>query len=213
MLDADEFLASTSGESLVLDPMDEETISRMVGAGAVVGFPTETVWGLGVTAATQDAVARLGAIKGRPDGKPFQVLCADTKVALTLAGAQGEKMVQAFAGYWPGPLTLVVEAAPNCPAWLAPYAQVGLRVPDHPIAQRLAQFAGGVLVSSSLNRSGEAPARTFEDARAARLADAILRGESSAGQPSTVFDATRGVVLREGGIPSAALVEAWACAR
>ena len=213
MQGAGEFSASVGTRPRVLDLGDERDVKAALQAGLVLGFPTETVWGLGVTAARAEASERLAQAKHRPPGKPFQVLCEGTEAALALVAPPAHDRVRALSALWPGPLTLVVEADATCPPWLASQGRVGLRVPDHVTSRRLAALAGGYLAGSSFNRSGGVPARNFEEARAAGLAEVLIRGEAAGGEPSTVFDVGSGALLRSGGVPAEALYEAWACAR
>jgi tRNA threonylcarbamoyl adenosine modification protein (Sua5/YciO/YrdC/YwlC family) len=95
--------------------------------------------------------------------------------------------------YWPGPLTMVLEAARDLPAWIGDQARgtVGVRVPQHPVALELLSIAGALAVSSA-NRGGEAPALGDEEARGV-FGDAVigyLAGVGSAGTASTVLDVT-----------------------
>lgn len=180
--------------------------ARVLAAGGVVGYPTETVWGL---ATLPGHAERLFALKGRDPDKPVQVSCADAQAArpLTLLGAA----FGALAGLWPGPVTLVLPASPACPPALAPGGWVGVRVPDHPVALALLRAGGGILATTSLNPSGEGAARTLDQARAYGLADLLLPdgGVPASGRASTVVrvwpDRREVEVLREGAV-SAVLV-------
>jgi len=124
--------------------------ARLINAGGIVAFPTETVYGLGVRYEDPQARRRLARLKGRAPGRPFQVLVAGRRQALRLWG-RATPLAEALARrYWPGPLTLVVRAANG--RWL------GVRVPDHPTARDLIRRAGGVVLATSANRSGHSPA-------------------------------------------------------
>ena len=94
--------------------------------------------------------------------------------ARALAAPQ-QPIFEALASLLPGPLTLVVRAAPICPPWLVFGGKVGLRVPDHPLTQALLARWGGPLATTSLNPAGQPSARTLAEARAYRLA-AVLTG-------------------------------------
>ncbi|BDP41881.1 SUA5-like protein [Deinococcus aetherius] len=182
--------------------------ARVVSAGGVVGYPTETVWGL---AALPDRVDRLYALKGRDPDKPVQVSCADAERAraLTLGGAA----FNALVGFWPGPVTLVLPASPACPPALSPGGWVGVRVPDHPVALALLRECGGILATTSLNPSGAEAARTPEQARAYALADLLLPEGAvpASGRASTVVrvwpQGGEVEVLREGVVPAALVRE------
>jgi len=181
--------------------------------GGVVGYPTETVWGLAAHPAQPQAVARLSALKGRDPDKPLQVSCLDAEAARSLIqeGTASSAAFAALADLWPGPLTLVLPAGAACPPALAPGGWVGLRVPDHPVAVALLRASGGLLTTTSLNPAGEAAARTFEEARAYALADLLMPpGDREAGgEASTVvrIGGNGPEVLRGGALPVAAIHE------
>lgn len=169
------------------------TALRCLRAGGAVGYPTETVWGL---AALPTHAGVLTLRKGRDNAKPLQLSCVDAGAALACAEAAPELL--ALAALWPGPLTVVTRAGAEVARdwgegarWLAPGGRVGLRVPDHPLAQALLRGSGGLLATTSLNPSGAAAAATPEQARAYGLADLLLDregggGPAAQGVPSTV---------------------------
>lgn len=166
--------------------------------GLVVGFPTDTVYGIGIDPEQESALHRLHRAKGRPDDKPVPILAA------TMADARGLGMIpDSVAPHWPGALTVVVRAMPAVPAWIGDRARrtVAIRIPDHPLALELLARTGPLAVTSA-NRSGQTPAPDDVTARAA-LGDAVavyLPGAGSGGAASTVVDLTgpRPVVLRPG---------------
>ena len=130
--------------------------ARVLAAGGLVAFPTETVYGLGADAGNGEAIARLYAAKGRPAFNPLIAHVASAAAARKLArfDAAAERLAAAF---WPGPLTLVLPKAADCP--VAALASAGLdsvavRVPAHPVAQELLRAFGGPVVAPSANRSG-----------------------------------------------------------
>lgn len=190
--------------------------ARILDAGGVVAYPTETVWGL---AARPERAAELYARKGREVGKPLQVSCPDAASALALA--QPHPALTALQVYWPGPLTVIAPARPGVQrAWgegaqaVAPGGWIGLRIPAHPVAQALLETAGP-LATTSLNPSGQAAAQTQAEAEAYALADLLLPdllpadqspdGVSPAGTPSTVLRLPEGPglparLLRPGGV-------------
>ena len=175
--------------------------------GEAVGFPTETVWGLGVDAHSEAAVRSLSRLKGRPIGKALQVCCGAVLEARALA-APGQALFGALCAYLPGPLTLVARAAADCPAWLSVDGLVGLRVPDHPLIQELLSRWGGPLATSSLNPAGLPSARTRREAESYHLAAVLLDAANlpaPLGQPSTVVDCVNARILREGAVPTIAL--------
>ncbi|MDL2344792.1 Sua5/YciO/YrdC/YwlC family protein, partial [Deinococcus sp. MIMF12] len=92
--------------------------AALLAGGAVVGYPSETVWGLAAHPASPGGLAALLALKGRDPAKPVQVSCLDVACARPLT--RTPQVVDALAGLWPGPLTLVVPASEGCPPPLAP---------------------------------------------------------------------------------------------
>ncbi len=172
-----------------------------------VGFPTETVWGLGAAAFSEEAVLGLSRLKGRGEDKVLQLSCLDIAQALALA-APGQPALLALSTALPGPLTLVAWAAPSCPAWLQREGKVGLRIPDHPTIQELLRRFDAPLATTSLNPTGLLPARNAAQAQAYGLAAVVLDEPSAGlpaeppGLPSTVVDCTSGAILREGAFPA-----------
>ena len=131
--------------------------ARLLAAGRLVAFPTETVYGLGGDATSAAAVAAIYAAKGRPARNPLIVHVADLSAARRLArfDARAERLADAF---WPGPLTLVLplrDDAGLAPAVTAGLPTVALRVPDHPVAGALLAAFGGPLAAPSANPSGK----------------------------------------------------------
>src|SRR5262249_36733858 len=130
--------------------------ARVVSAGGLVAFPTETVYGLAADATNGAAVARLYAAKGRPSFNPLIVHVADPAAARRLGKFDAAASALA-AAFWPGPLSLVLSKTGDCP--VAELATAGLdtiavRVPAHPVAHALIGAAGRPLVAPSANRSG-----------------------------------------------------------
>ena len=132
--------------------------------GGLVGFPTETVYGLGADASNAEAVARLYQAKGRPSFNPLIAHVSDFGAARRIALFDGQALRLAEA-FWPGPLTLVLPKALSCP--VAELATAGLdtvavRVPAHPIALAILRAFGGPVVAPSANLSGHVSPTTAE---------------------------------------------------
>jgi L-threonylcarbamoyladenylate synthase len=130
--------------------------ARCLGAGGLVAFPTETVYGLGADATNGQAIARLYEAKGRPSFNPLIAHVADAAVARAL-GRFDDTAERLAAAFWPGPLTLVLPKAAVCP--VAELATAGLdtiavRVPAHRIARAILSAFGRPVVAPSANRSG-----------------------------------------------------------
>ncbi len=185
--------------------------ARILRAGGLVAFPTETVFGLGADATSNEAVAKIYAAKGRPSFNPLIAHVTDRTAAEKqgLFSAQAAKLAEAF---WPGPLTLVLPLAPG--ATVSDLARAGLdsvalRVPSHPVAQQLLAAAGVPLAAPSANPSGRISAVTAAHVREyfdGRI-DAIIDGAVDVGVESTIvsFLKERPALLRPGGVPRAAI--------
>ena len=193
---------------------DSEAVAaaaRCLEAGGLVAFPTETVYGLGADARDGIAVARLYDAKGRPAFNPLIAHVRDLKAARELArfDAAAERLAAAL---WPGPLTLVLPKAANCP--VAELATAGLdsiavRVPDHPVARDILTAFGRPVVAPSANRSGHVSPTTAQHVLAdlrGRI-DLIVDGGADAGRRRITIVACLGepALLRPGGVPRAAI--------
>ena len=195
--------------TLVTDDVD--AAAALLRAGALVAFPTETVYGLGARADDAAAVARIFVAKGRPADNPVIVHAADRAGLAAVVGAW-PAAAEALAALWPAPLTLVVPRAAGVPDVVtAGRGSVGVRVPDHARARALLAAAGVPIAAPSANVSGRPSATRAEDVLAdldGRVA-CVLRDVPGArvGLESTVVDTTSDppCILRPGAIALAAL--------
>jgi len=133
--------------------------------GGVVAFPTDTVWGVLADPETPKAIERIYAMKGRPRSQPLQLLVADLEAATRLLpeGYHDPRFEALAARFWPGPLTLVLPAGKRFPA-IGVHDRIGLRMPDHAELRALLKTLGGYAAATSLNRSGEPPVTSEEEA-------------------------------------------------
>ena len=169
--------------------------------GGVICYPTDTLYGLGCDPLNARAVKRTMDAKG-PRTKPMPILVRDLPTAEKFANVppRAKKLAQTF---WPGPLTMVLEARDILPAILVPEGKVGLRAPKHPICLNLLELCSGGLVGTSANLTGRPPATTAEEAlnQLGDQVDLILDGgRVPIGVASTVIDLTKPgiMILREG---------------
>ncbi|WP_374396036.1 L-threonylcarbamoyladenylate synthase [Tabrizicola sp.] len=195
-------------------PPDAEGIAeaaRLLAAGELVAFPTETVYGLGGDARDDRAVARIYEAKGRPSFNPLIVHLPDLVAVERIAhvGPKARMLAQAF---WPGPLTLVLplrDGAGISPLVTAGLETVAVRVPEHPLAQRLLRAFGGPLAAPSANPSGRvSPTQAGHvlEGLAGRIAAVLDGGPCAVGLESTILLADpEPVLLRPGGLPVEAL--------
>jgi len=178
--------------------------ARVLADGGTVAFPTESFYGLGGDARRADVVARVFAIKGRPDDRPVLVLVGSPEHALALAASVPAGARELMARHWPGALTLVLVARPGLPDLLmAGTGTVGIRVPGHPVALALVRAAGCPVTAPSANPSGGAPPTTAAGVQRhfEGQVDLILDGGPTAGGAgSTIADCTTWPprVLRQG---------------
>ena len=185
---------------------DPARAAERLRAGGLVIYPTETFYGLGALLASAAAVARLAAAKLRPEGRPLPLVAADPEMARAVAAAFPPLAERLAARFWPGPLTLVLAAAPGLPPEVAGDGTVGVRVPGSALARELSRLAGGPLTSTSANPSGgPPPTRPGDlDRWLVSRVDAILDGgETPGGLPSTVVAVEPGGprLLRAGAVP------------
>lgn len=197
---------------MILDGRDPALVAaaaQALRAGELVGLPTETVYGLGADAASDTAVAKIFAAKGRPSDHPLIVHVADASGVAHFARdlpAFAHKLMQAF---WPGPLTLILPRRPDVGAAAAGgQDSIGLRCPSHPLAHALLMAARerGVdgVAAPSANKFGRVSPTTAAHVLA-EFGDSLLvldGGACSVGIESTIIDCTRGapVLLRPGQI-------------
>jgi L-threonylcarbamoyladenylate synthase len=197
-------------ETLAPDAEGIARAARLLAAGALVAFPTETVYGLGADARSDLAVARIFEAKGRPSFNPLIVHLSDLAAVETVAHLtpRARDLGQAF---WPGPLTLVLPVRDGAvsPLVTAGLPTVAVRVPAHPLAQALLRAFGGPIAAPSANPSGRvSPTRADHvlDGLAGRIAAVLDGGPCAVGVESTILQADPDpVLLRPGGLPVEAL--------
>ncbi|HWD01159.1 MAG TPA: L-threonylcarbamoyladenylate synthase [Amycolatopsis sp.] len=191
---------------MVVSAGDIQEAAGVLGAGGLVAFPTETVYGLGANAENAAAVMRIFQVKGRPSSHPLIVHIAgaehlDEWVADVPASAR-----LLADHFWPGPLTLVAPRGARVPLEATGGQQtVAVRVPDHPVALALLSAFGGGVTAPSANRFGQVSPTTAGHVRA-ELGDAVDLvldgGPCQVGVESTIVDTTGAAprMLRPGGV-------------
>lgn len=185
---------------------DAAEAASLLAGGALVAFPTETVYGLGANATNGEAVARIYEAKGRPSFNPLIVHVANLEAAQEIAEFNDAALALAQA-FWPGPLSLVLPLKQNhklSSLVTAGLDTVAIRVPAHPLAQQLLKLATCPVAAPSANPSGQISPTTAEhvlDGLAGRI-DAVLAGGScEVGLESTIVSTTPPQLLRPGGLP------------
>jgi L-threonylcarbamoyladenylate synthase len=206
-------------EKVRVSPTDPEpgVLARAAGilsGGGLVIFPTDTLYGIAADPRHSGGVARVYQAKGRPAGQALPLIAADL-AQVELCATSLSAATRLLAGrFWPGPLTLVVEAAHSIvPGVHGETGGVAVRVPNHAVARALARRLGFPVVATSANRSGQ-PASRLADLACAALegeVDLVLDcGPTPGGAPSTIVD-VRGeapLLIRAGAIPYSLVLEA-----
>jgi L-threonylcarbamoyladenylate synthase len=208
----------------LLDRAEIDQAARLLRAGRLVAFPTETVYGLGANALDAEAVARIYAVKRRPATSPLIVHVASIEMATSLVASWPEIADCLAQKFWPGPLTLVLRksyagtAALGCPAEqnsapprtipdivTAGLPTVAIRMPKHPVALALIEAARIPLAAPSANRFTQLSPTTADHVRQSlgSEVDLILDGgPCTVGIESTVLSLAepKPTLLRPGGI-------------
>ncbi|ABC21249.1 translation factor SUA5 [Rhodospirillum rubrum F11] len=188
--------------------------ARILAAGGLVAFPTETVYGLGANALDDTAVASIYAAKGRPSFNPLIVHLPDLDAARAHVAVDG-RAERLAAAFWPGPLTLVLPRRAGCRLSLLVSAGLdtaAIRCPDHPLALELLRACALPLAAPSANPSGAVSPTTAAHVReglGGRVDLVLDGGACGVGLESTVLDLStpRALLLRPGAISRAMLAE------
>jgi L-threonylcarbamoyladenylate synthase len=188
--------------------------ARILRAGGLLAFPTETFYGLAVDPRQEDAVGHLFAVKKRERRKAIPLLISRLEQLpeiVTEIPAIYQPLIRRF---WPGPLTLIFPAQPHLPAALtAGTTSIAVRQTSHPLARRLIDAFGFAITGTSANLSGQAPAQNLSllnqelTAACAMLLDG---GATPGGFSSTIIGIKDGklAVLRQGAIDFSLLISA-----
>ena len=191
-----------------------ERAGELIRSGALVGFPTETVYGLGANALDENAVRRIFEAKGRPGDNPLIVHISNVDQLAPLIAAEPSPAARRLMdACWPGPMTLIFPKSDLVPAAVtAGLDTVAVRLPGHPAARALIDAARRPIAAPSANRSGRPSPTTAQhvledmDGRIPLILDG---GPCEVGLESTVIDMTGATprVLRPGGITPRRIAE------
>ena len=191
----------------ILPAQDPGTLARALAVlrvGGLVAFPTDTVYGVGALAFDGAAVGSIYVAKNRSVEKAIPILIGDSTDLAKVTLEVPQAAIRLAAHFWPGPLTLVVPKHPELPESVSATTTVGVRVPDHAVAQGLLLAAGPMAVTSA-NLSGQPSPSTAEEVfgqLGVMIALIIDGGKTPGGVPSTVVDCSGRElhILREGPI-------------
>ncbi|MBS8265553.1 threonylcarbamoyl-AMP synthase [Mesobacillus boroniphilus] len=180
----------------------------------VVAFPTETVYGLGGNAESDEAVLKIFEAKGRPGDNPLIIHIANREQIHSFVKEIPDQAAVLMDAFWPGPLTIILEKKDGA---LSEKATAGLptvavRMPDHPVALALIEASGLPLAAPSANLSGKPSPTTANhvaDDLTGRIAGIVNGGATGVGLESTVVDCTGEIpaILRPGGVTKEQLEE------
>jgi L-threonylcarbamoyladenylate synthase len=187
------------------DPLHIAQAAERLRAGAVIAFPTDTLYAVAARAADPVAVARLYDVKERPAGQPMVWLVLDREQVERFAVVSAAA-AELMARYWPGPLTLVLPARVRSDG-----PTIAVRAPDHDVALALLRALGEPVASSSANSAGQPPPINADQVIAGlgdQLDIVLDGGPCRIGQPSTILDLSEATprILRQGAIPASELI-------
>lgn len=190
-----------------------ETGLSILRRGGLVGYPTDTVYGLGSDATNVGGVRRIFAVKNRPATKPLPVLVADIEMLRRVVPTIDDGTLASLSQFMPGALTIVGRAA----AWLpkdvtAGSLTVGVRIPDHPLALQLCAGLNQPLIGTSANISGLPSPLNATEAKQqlGNTVDYFIEGICTGGVESTVLDLSpnQPKIIREGAISAEVILTA-----
>ncbi|SFM93994.1 L-threonylcarbamoyladenylate synthase [Thermodesulforhabdus norvegica] len=184
-----------------------EEWKKLVEAGAVFVYPTETVYGIGCNPFNEESVRRIFRVKGRPESRPL-LLVAENISSARRAFRKWPECAEAIASkFWPGAVTVILPAAASIPDVVhAGTGNVAVRVSPHPIARFLASAAKGLFVSTSANLSDRPPIGSPSELSESMIEviDAVIdAGPLDNSLTSTIIDCSEGFprLIRKGAVP------------
>uniref|UniRef100_UPI0040563804 L-threonylcarbamoyladenylate synthase n=1 Tax=Acetatifactor sp. TaxID=1872090 RepID=UPI0040563804 len=179
----------TSEEEAALQEAGE-----MIRQGGLVAFPTETVYGLGGNALNKDSSGKIYAAKGRPSDNPLIVHIYQFEDIYPIVAEVPEAAKKLADAFWPGPLTMIFDKSDSVPyETTGGLDTVAVRLPSHPIAQKLIAYGGGYVAAPSANTSGKPSptvAKYVVEDMDGKIEAIIDGGEVGIGLESTIVDMT-----------------------
>ena len=182
-------------------------VAEIIISDGVIGYPTETVYGLGANALSDIAVEKVFELKGRERNKPILIICSDIEQVKSLVSSFPAYAEMLAAAFWPGALTMVLRADPRLSRLLLGGGnQIGIRIPGNNICLELLKICGVPITSTSANISGQKNPISALEVREnfGNKLDLIIDGGNSQSRiPSTVVVVEKDTVkiIREGAIP------------
>jgi L-threonylcarbamoyladenylate synthase len=189
--------------------------AEVIARGGVIGFRTDTFYGLGANPFNREAVRRLKQLKGREDRKPILIVIGNRQTVTRFVVKETSAFDRLAATFWPGPLTLIGRATTQVPEEItAGSSTIGLRLPDDQIVIELIEACGGALTATSANPASAEPARSAREVfdYFGEALDLIIDGGVvTTDRPSTVVEAIEDEprLIREGAIKWSAIQSAF----
>jgi L-threonylcarbamoyladenylate synthase len=173
------------------DPRGADLAWETLRDGGVAVLPTDTLPGLSAALSSDEGVRRISAIKRAPTDRRYIVLASSIDMVDGLVRSYGCASREHLASIWPAPLSVILPSGPACPAWMGP--TIAIRVPALAPLRAVIERLGTPIVSTSVNRAGDAPlvdARDIEREMGGEV-DLIVTGPPAPGAASTLVDLTR----------------------
>ncbi|MDO8503728.1 MAG: L-threonylcarbamoyladenylate synthase [bacterium] len=191
----------------LIDPQPEiiKLAAEVLKSGGLVIYPTDTAYGLGANALSEQAIKKMYEAKGRDFSKPTHVVVQDWIMLKAIAEENPEAKIL-FESFVPGPLTIILKKKPIIPAFLtANLSTIGVRIPNLKLTKALSKEVNFPYTTSSANLSGGRTPYTANEAieQIGQYVDLVLdAGELPRVSPSTIVDTTYTPlrILREGSI-------------
>jgi len=202
-------------ETKILPAESPETVelaARLIREGELVALPTETVYGLGANGLDPEAVAKIFKAKGRPQDNPLILHVTGPEQIPLFCRNVPEVAYRLAEKFWPGPLTMVLPAAPEVPkCTTAGLPTVAVRCPDCQVTRRIIARSGVPIAAPSANLSGKPSTTTAQHVyhdHAGKLQLIVDGGPCRVGLESTIVDLTeeRPRLLRPGGVTPEQLI-------
>ncbi len=179
---------------------ETENIERIVSEfkkGKIIAFPTDTVYGMGVSMDLKEAIKRFYDLKFRPPDKPSQILISDNEMLYKYVDQVSMETEILIERFWPGALTLIFNASSDVPPRIVKEGSVGIRMPNYSLLQKTIAELGCPIVAGSANFAGNNPPSSFEnlDPELVKNLDMVVSGPIILNQESTVVD-VRGAKIK-----------------
>jgi L-threonylcarbamoyladenylate synthase len=186
-------------------PAAIESAVALLKEGEIIAFPTDTVYGLASDAFHAPGIIKLFEAKGRESNKAISILVGDNSQVKLLTNHMTRVAKKLTERFWPGGLTVIVPRKDTLPELISTTKNVGIRMPDHPVALELLRSFGPLATTSANLSGGSDPQSAIDvfDQLNGRIPLILNGGVCPGGVPSTVVDCTgeKPVILRYGAIP------------